>query len=298
MLHLLDTFCAVADTGSLSKAAERLHVTQPAVTRQIKTLEQELGAVLLHRSSHGVELTPAGRAVLTHARQALAAVDACRRAAAQAVPGARPQLRVAAGHMVMQFLLSPVLAEFRSAHPEVHVELYTGHYQECLEHLTNYTADLALISTPVSGVEIKAVPLLVDPIVAAAEPAHPLVAGGEITVAALSGSALLMLPKQAGFRQLTSHVLAEAGVAYQTIEHPTVEAVKTMAALGMGVALLPLSAVAEEIERGRLAAAAIRDWPDHGRTVLAVTRSEGTVPALVTTLLKALRFRYGAAHPK
>jgi DNA-binding transcriptional LysR family regulator len=292
LLHLLETFCAVAETGSLSKAAETLHLTQPAVTRQIKALEQELSAVLLTRTAHGVDLTPAGRAVLVHAHQALTAVEACRRAVAESAGGAG-QLRVAAGHMVMQFLLPPVLAKFRTAYPDVEIQLYTGHYQECLDQLTGYQADLALISTPVSVSGLKAAPLLVDPVVAATAPGVALTAGRrELSLAELAGHTILMLPRQSGFHQLVSHVLADAGVDCPVAEHPTVEAAKTMAALNMGVTLLPWSAVADEVERGRLSAATVADWPDNGRTVLAVTRSEGAPPPPVPALLRALKEHY------
>lgn len=295
MLHLLETLCAVAETGSLSRAAEALHLTQPAVTRQIKALEQELGAVLLTRTTHGVELTPAGKAVLPHARQALAAGEACRRAASEAAEGGAGHLRVAAGHMVMQFLLPPVLAEFRAKHPEVHIELHTGHYQECLDYLTGYQADLALISTPPTTSGVKATPLLLDPVAAVAAPIHPLVQAREISMADLAGQHILTLPRQAGFRQMVVGILAGADIHCQLAEQPTVEAVKTMAALNMGVAILPMSAVADEVQRGRLAALPIRDWPDQGRTVLAVTRSEGALPLPVRSLLHALKARYAKA---
>jgi DNA-binding transcriptional LysR family regulator len=292
VLHLLETLQAVAETGSLSRAAEALHLTQPAVTRQIKALEQELGAVLLTRTTHGVELTPAGKAVLPHARQALAAVEACRQAAATASDGGAGHLRVAAGHMIMQFLLPPVLAEFRTANPTVQIGLHTGHYQECLDYLIGYQADLVLISTPPATSGVKATPLLRDPVAAVAAPAHPLMRARDIGMADLAGQTLLSLPRQAGFRQQVADALAAAGIQCQFAEHPTVEAVKTMAVLNMGVAVLPMSAVADEVQRGRLAAIPIRDWPDQGRTVLAVTRSEGAVPGPVRALLQALRARY------
>jgi DNA-binding transcriptional LysR family regulator len=295
VLHLLETFCAVAASGSLSRAAEQLHLTQPAVTRQVKALEQELGAVLLTRTTHGVALTPAGHAVLVHARQALSALEACRRAAAEAAPGGAGQLRIAAGHMVMQFLLPPVLSEFQLQHPGTEIRLYTGHYQECLDHLTRYEADLALISTPNIGSGLKATPLLRDSVVVAMAPDHPLARREAVYLRDLAGQTVLTLAKQAGFRQQVGHALGGAGVACQVVEHPTVEAVKTMTALNMGIAILPMSAVAEEVQRGRLAAAVLHDWPDHGRTVLAVTRAEGGVPGPVTLLLKALRARYGEA---
>lgn len=292
MLHLLETLCAVAETGSLSRAADTLHLTQPAVTRQVKALEQELGAVLLTRTTHGVELTPAGKAVLPHARQALAALEACRRAAAEAGAGGVGHLRVAAGHMVMQFLLPPVLAEFQAAYPDVQIELHTGHYQECLDYVVGYQADLALISTPPSMSGVKATPLLLDRVAAVAATGHTLAAAREVRLADLAGQTVLTLPRQAGFRQMVVGVLAGADIHCTFAEQPTVEAVKTMAALNMGVAVLPMSAVAEDVERGRLAAVPLTDWPDQGRTVLAVTRSEGAVPAPVRALLHALKARY------
>jgi DNA-binding transcriptional LysR family regulator len=295
VLHLLETLCAVAESGSLSKAADAQHLTQPAVTRQIKALEQELGAVLLTRTTHGVELTPAGRAVLPHARQALVAVEACRRAASETAEVGAGHLRVAAGHMVMQFLLPPVLAEFRAAHPEVQVELHTGHYQECLDFLMSYQADVALISTPpAAGAGLKAAPLLLDPVAAVMAPEHPLAKQSALHLSDLAGQLLLTLPKQAGFRQMVAGALAGADIHCQLAEQPTVEAVKTMAALNMGVAVLPMSAVVDEVQRGRLAAAPLRDWPDQGRMVLSVTRSEGALPAPARLFLQALKRRYPA----
>jgi DNA-binding transcriptional LysR family regulator len=288
VLHLLETFCTVADCGSLSRAAELLHLSQPAVTRQIKALEQELGAVLLTRSAHGVHLTPVGEKVLVHARQALSAVAACRQVAAE-FAGAGDHLRVAAGHMVFNFLLPPVLARFRQEHPEVEITLYTGHYQECLDRLTAYEADLALVSTPPADPALRAVPLLRDPVVAVVAPGNRQTLKAGLALADLRGETLLVLPRASGFRQVMGAVLAEAGVDCHLVEQPSVEAIKTMVALQMGIALLPQSAVREEVQRGKLAAVPLTDWPDNGRMVLAVTRSEGSLPLPVRLLLKALK---------
>lgn len=293
MLQYLETFSAVAETGSLSKAAEALHMTQPAVTRHIKALEQELGAVLLTRTAQGVALTPVGREVLGHARQALAAVAACRRAAAEPAQAGTGRLSLAAGNMLMQFTVAPVLAAFKAQRPGLDVELHTGHYQDCLDRLTAYEVDLALISTPHIPSGLKARPLFTDPVVLAAAPGSDLVREPEVELARLDGGTVLVLPKQAGLRQQTTKVLSEAGVTCNLAEQSTVETIKTMVGLGMGVTLLPRSAVAGEVAQGRLAAAVVRDWPDNGRQVLAVTRSEGAVPEPVTTFLHMLRTQYG-----
>lgn len=292
MLQLFETFCAVAETGSLTKAAEALHVAQPTVTRQIKALEQELGAVLLTRTAQGVALTPVGQQVLLHARQALGAVAACRRVAAESTAGAAGPLRLAAGAMLMQFTLPPVLAEFRAEHPGLEVELHTGHYQDCLAHLINYEVDLALIATPNIPAGLKSSPLFKDPVVLALAPGSPLTGRPHLDLADLQGATLLVLPRQAGFRQQVARVVADSGLECHLVEHPTVEAVKTMVGLSMGAALLPRSAVADEVARGRLAAVLVRDWPDNGRTVLAVTRSEGQVPPVIGELIARLKERF------
>lgn len=293
MLQYFETLSAVAEAGSISRAAETLHISQPAVTRQIKAMEQELGAVLLTRTSHGVALTPVGRQVLVHAKQALAAVAACRRVAAESSPGGPARLSVAAGSMLTQFVISPVMAAFKAARPELRVTLQTGHYQECLDRLNSYEVDLALISTPMIPSGLKAKPIFTDPVVMVMPPGSPLAAAPNLGLADLEGMALLVLPRAAGLRQQLTRILADAGINCQLTEHPSVETIKTMVALDMGVTLLPRSAVVGEVALGRLAAVPLRDWPDHGRPVLAVTRSEGTLPEPVSAFLKALKDRYG-----
>src|SRR5262249_9582783 len=123
VLPLLETFCAVAEFGSLTRAAEHLNLTQPAVTRQLRALERQLGAVLVSRTPHGVALTSVGEAVLPHARQALVAVRACQQAASEASAGQTGRLRIAAGLMATLYVLPPVVAEFRKKHAEVEVDL-------------------------------------------------------------------------------------------------------------------------------------------------------------------------------
>ena len=138
MIQLLETLCAVADAGSLTRAAERLHLTQPAISRQMRALERDLGVVLLARTPQGVALTPAGRAVIDHARRAVAAVRACRSAALehrQQGDGDAPLLRLAAGLMVTLYVLPPVVARFRRLHAEVEVDLQPTHHRVALERL-------------------------------------------------------------------------------------------------------------------------------------------------------------------
>lgn len=299
MLHWLETFCTVAQLGSFSRAAAALHISQPAVTRQIKALEKELGALLLTRTAQGVTLTPVGEQVLIHARRAVAAVAACRRAAAGPEPGGYGPLRLAVGAMQMQFTVPPVLAAFRAEHPDLQVELHTGHHLECLERLAAYEVDLALIATPQIPPGLKAVPLYKDPVVLAAAPGSAYSRLPAVSLADLAGRRILVLPRQSGFRKQVDQAFADRDLAFEPVEYGTVEMIKTMAGLAVAPALLPRSAVVEDAARGHLVPVPVRDWPDDGRTILAVTRTEGAVPEVVRRFVAALRDRYeqgGGGH--
>ena len=173
MLQLLETFCVVAEAGSLTRAAERLHITQPAISRQMRALERDLGAVLLNRTPQGISLTPVGRAVLTHAHQAVAAIRACRQVASgeDESAGRRvPRLVIAVGLMASLYVLPPVLARFRVLHPEVELDLQPAPHQIALSRLLDYAVDVAVLASPVRSALVRATPVLHDPLLLVSAP--------------------------------------------------------------------------------------------------------------------------------
>lgn len=288
MLHLLESFCAAAEAGSLNKAAEALHLTQPAITRQIKALEGQLGVVLLTRTPHGVELTPAGQAVLPHARAAIAAVAAARHAAAAATGSGPQRLRIAAGLVVTLYTLPPVIAAFKEAYPSIPVDLIPGQHREVLDRLLEYKADVAFIASDVAARETKAIKLFSDPLllVSHPQPEPPR------CLSDLEGRTLFVLQPQAGLRQEVERALADHGVTCRLAEHPTVETIKTAVQLQMGTTILPLSAVRDDLRAGRLVGLDIADWPASSRTVRAFVRTEGSLPEPVRTFIHLLKEHY------
>lgn len=289
MLHLLESFCVVVETGSLNKAAEALHLTQPAITRQIKALEAQLGAVLLNRTPHGVELTPAGQALLPHARAALVAVAACRHAVAEASGGGGPErLRIAAGLMITLYTLPPVITAFKAAYPTISLDLVPGHHRDVLAQLLDYKVDVAFLASDVHTPETKAIKLFSDPLLLVSPPQ----ADPPRRLADLQGKTLLVLTPQAGLRQEVERALGDHGITCRLAEHPTVETIKTAVQLQMGATILPASAVREDVRSGRLAAQPIADWPESTRTVRAYVRSEGTLPEVVRTFIHLLKEHY------
>lgn len=286
MLQYVETFCAVVDAGSLNLAAERLHLSQPAVSKQIRAMEAELGAQLLERSARGVELTPVGRQVYRLARRALAVEAGCRRVAETWRDPMAGRLVVGAGLTLTLFSLPPVIQSFRERAPSVRLELVTGDSRESLARLLAFEVDVALVTSPVPHPEVQAVPLFVDPLVVVAAPGTVLPRG----IAGLGGAALISFRRGSGLRQYVDQVLESHGARPDVVmEFDSIEAIKTMTGLGLGLALLPLSAVREEVAAARLTMTRLPDWPDEGRHVTLLRRRAGLRPGTVSLFTSITR---------
>ena len=302
MLELLETFCAVAEAGSLTRAAEQLHTTQPAITRQMRSLERQLGAILLTRTPQGVALTAAGEAVLEHARAALGSVRAARQAAS-AVMGQSERLRVAAGLMAMQYVLPPVVAAFQERYPDVEVTLQPLHQRVAVERLLGYEVDAAVIASPVRSPLVRAKEIMKDPLLLVssrvsgaslrAERPHSLEPDEPVRLEELQGKTVLVLAAGTGLHELVEEALRERAVTCALVQHPTAETIKTAVGLGMGVTILPASAVAEELRTGKLSAREIANWPGGERVIRVLTRSSGKAPPAVTAFVALLEEQYG-----
>jgi DNA-binding transcriptional LysR family regulator len=291
VLPLLETFCAVAEYGSLTRAAEHLNLSQPAVTRQLKTLERQLGVVLVTRTPQGVTLTAVGQAVLPHARQALSAVRAVQQAAAGA--SANGGLRIAAGLMATLYVLPPVVAEFRSRYPFVPVELQPADQRIAVERLLEYEVDAAVIASPVRSPQVRGVPILHDPLLLVTSFSGD--GDGATSLPQLRESTLLVLPSTTGLHQQIADALRKRKVTAHLVEYPTAETIKTAVALGMGCSILPASAVREELDSGKLSGRPLTDWPGAERIIHALVRAEGRPPKPVADFITLLRRHYREA---
>lgn len=291
MLNLLETFCAVVQAGSINKAAESLHLSQPAITRQIKALEKDLGAVLLTRSTHGVELTPAGEAILPFAHQALSAVAGCRQAAARAAGQGAERLAIASGLMIMLFSLPSVIERFRETWPSVAIDLRPGNWGEAVERLLAYEVDVAFLSTPLQVPGVKGTPLFKDPLLLVGAPGTAATMPRRL--ADLEDQPVFMLTPDSGLRGELGREIEARGIEPKIITHPTVETIKLAVSLGMGWTILPSSAIREEVRAGKLAAEPIQDWPEAVRTIRAYTRAEGALPEPARHLIALMREAYG-----
>lgn len=281
MLPWLRTFCAVVEAGSISRAAARLHLSQPAVTRQLQALERELGGPLLRRDRRGATPTPLGEAVYRHAARALREAEACRRVAEQWRGEAGGSLVLGAGVTLVLFTLPPVIARYRREHPGVRLRVVTGTSEEVVEHLRDHRVDVAVVTTvPAKTAGLRVTPLFRDPLVLAVAPGHPLAGRGRARVADLAGQPVLAPGPGSGLRRHLEEVFHRRRVAAAVVmEFDSLEAIKAMVALDLGVAVLPWSAVRDDAAAGRVRIVELADWPPPGgRTVTLLERDDPFTP--------------------
>ena len=244
-LRQLEYLVAVADEGSFTRAAQRLHVAQPGVSAQIRRLERELGHELLDRAG-GVRPTAVGAAVLPHARAALAAVAQARHAVDDL--SGLVQGRVAMG--VVTSYVEPdvptLLGDFREAHPGVEIVLSEASTDVLVAGLRDGTLDLALVSLPaadIDGLETRVV--TEEALVAAVGPEHPLAGRDAVGLRSLRDLALISLPRGTGLRSLLDDACSAAGFAPRiALEAGDPGVLARLAARGLGAAIVPASLAA------------------------------------------------------
>jgi DNA-binding transcriptional LysR family regulator len=244
-LRQLAVFVAVAEEGSFTRAADRLHVVQSAVSAGVRNLERDLGARLFDRSTHKVALSDAGRALLPEARATLAAAAAARDAVDAVSGGVRGTIVLgnlqAQGMRAIDF--AGVLAEFRSEHPAVEIQIRQGGSLEMTTKVREGQLDLAFVALPdqrFPGVEL--VPLASEPIVLAVAADHPLAARNRVELAALGAETIVDFPAGWGIRMANDRAFAAAGLT-RTIAYEVGDTGSVIGFIrhGLAVGLVPAS---------------------------------------------------------
>ena len=286
-LRQLEYLVAVAEEANFTRAAERIHVAQPAVSAQIQRLERELGQTLLDRSRRAVRLTAAGEAVLPYAKAALAAVNDMHVAVDELTQLVRGTVTIGtvASHSVD---IPGLLADFHADHPNVEITLGTDSSDNLIENVRTGQLDAAIVSVGPDevpeGLEVEVV--TDEAIEAAVCRTDPLAKRTQIRLTDLCDRALIALPVGAGIRHQFDSACARAGVAPRiAFEASTPLALADLAERGLGVAIVPAS-----VPRGRDALHVLAIAPEiRGRLVLAWRSSGPMSPAARVLVDKARR---------
>jgi len=243
-LHQLRYFCAVADTGSFSRAAEHSHVAQPSLSQQILKLEAELGARLFDRLGRSVRLTDAGKTFLPRARSVLRELQAARGDISEGKDSVSGQINVGVIPTVAPYFLPPVLAGFSKHFPDAAVSIVEDITPVLLERLRAGALDLAILALPVRGHEFESLPLLTEPLFAALPKKHKLARRATISLRDLRKEPFLLLRDGHCFRENAVAACDRARVSPQVVfESGQFSSLLGLVGAGMGVSLVPAMAV-------------------------------------------------------
>jgi len=298
-IRQLKAFVAIAETGTFTAAALRVHVTQAAISMQIRQLENEVGAKLFVRAPRHVILTEAGEHLLQRARQILREHDAAIEEIAELAGAERGRLRIgSASAMVLTDPLPEILKQLRKQHPQAEISVVSGTSEALVQQILAGELDLAFVSLPVEARGIQTERLSEDQLVAIASPRHRL--GKQRTVSAytLAGEKLILGERGGNTRRLIDQFFSQAGVSLRvTMELSRQAAIKRMVEEDMGVSIVPLQSVREEVEDGRL----IRWWIEGAQInwELGIARlSSGYESPIMHSFLRAAKASFSNENQK
>lgn len=287
-LNQLETFLAVAEERSFSRAAARLHRTQPAVSQVIRKLEESIGESLFDRAARDGSLTAAGTLLRDYALRLLALRREASSALGELKSLERGHLQLAANEYTCMYLL-PAIDAFRHEFPHVNVTVHRTLASRVPEELNLRTFELGVISFRPDPAQFRTIAVYADSLAFIVSPSHPLASVERISINDL-GSELFVA------HNVTSPLrrrVIEAFQRYRTplnmgIELPTIEAIKRFVAMGNGVALVPHLAVARELELGDLVRVFV-DELDIRRVLRLVHRRQATLSYAGKAFLHTLK---------
>lgn len=249
---------ALAETGSVSAAAVRVHLTQSALSHQLGALERYFGIPLVDRSRRPLRLTPAGERLLLAARRVLPEVEAARADLLRQASDHTPEsLRIAVEcHSCFDWLM-PAMDAYRAERPEAELDLVGGFLPEPVDVLLEGRADLAVVSHPDERPGVSYLPLFRYEIVALLAPGHPLADRDFLTAADFAGQTLISYPLPDQALDVVQRVLRPAGVLPERRTAELTVAILQLVASRRGLAALPRWAAQTQIERGYVLARGI-----------------------------------------
>lgn len=290
-------FLETAREKSFTKAAEKLFLTQPAVSLQIKALETELGTKLFERRGKQVLLTEAGRLLFERSEEVLALVSRVQQDIASLDELKSGRLSVGTSDTNCAYVLPPVVKSFRDAYPGVELRLTDRMSAEVVRLVLEGVVDFGLATLPVAESRVKTEFLFVRDDVVICPAGHPLGQYSQVQFEDLVNYPFLMLEKGSTSRALLDRILLEAGLQAKVVmELGSIEVIKRFVEIGLGISLVPEVAVREEVRNKRLVAVRVDGLP--GREVGVVLRRGGHLSRASEVFLEFLKAHVQTHFPR
>lgn len=295
-IRQLRAFVAIAELGTFTAGGLRVHVTQAAISMQIRQLENELGARLFIRAPRRVMLTEAGEHLLQRAHHILREHDAAVDEIAELAGAERGRLRIGtASAMVTTDVLPKLLHDVRKQHAGAEITVASGTSETLVQQILAGELDLAFVSLPVEARGINTERLSQDQLVAIASPRHKLAKQRTVSAYTLAGEKLILGERGGNTRRLIDQFFAQAGVTlHVSMELSRQAAIRRMVEEDMGVGIVPLKSVSEAVEKGRL----VRWWIEGAQInwELGIARLTGGYESPITqTFVKLSRKFFGSS---
>lgn len=266
----LRTLIRVAELGSLSKAADHLHIAQPALSRQVRMLETELGVRLFVRHGRGMVITEQGQEVLSHALRIMAELNGIRARTANPDAPLSGQIAIGLPPTVAHLISVPLVAAFGKTHPKVTLRLASAYTGYLLDWLHRGEIDVAVLYDPRSARSLRSRPLLLEKLFLIGPPEAGFSTETALPFKQLQGKRLLMPSTKHGLRTIIERLAAEVGIGLDVaVEADSYATLKDLVRHGHGWTVLPLAPIYDDIETRRLSAAPLVDPVPTRRLVLS-----------------------------
>lgn len=275
-LSELEVFLAVAKERRFSRAAEKLHRTQSAVSQTIHKLEEEVGEVLFDRSSREGLLTDAGEVLQEYAERLLNLRNDAAGALVELREVQRGNLSIAANELTALYLL-PVLGDFRRLHPRVKITVHRALGSHIPDDVLRHGVELGVLTYDPQDPRLHSVVVYQDELTLVVPPDHALADKQEVSLRELSEESFVAHTVSSPYREKVIETFKHYKTPlHMDIELPTLQAIKRFVALGNGVAFLPQISVESELERGELVRIRVRELSLHRKLRLIYRRSGST----------------------
>ncbi|KXX65763.1 LysR family transcriptional regulator [Marichromatium gracile] len=278
-LRQLRVFEAVARHLSYTRAAEELHLSQPAVSMQVRQLENAVGLALFERLGKRIELTEAGRELFHYSRAVNRSLQEMEEVLESLKGVNRGRLHLAAASTVNYFA-PRLLAVFQRRYPGIALHLDITNRESLVQMLEGNAVDLVLMGRPPERVEVESEPFMENPLVVIAPPEHPLAGVADIPLARLAEEPFVMREPGSGTRQAMERIFAEQGLAIRHgMQMTRNEAVKQAVRSGLGLSVVSLHTIELELETRRLVVLDVEGFPHRRHWFLVYRQGKRLSPA-------------------
>lgn len=284
----LKAFLTVAETGNVTRAAELLHLVQPAVTRQLKLLEEDIGSPLFERARHGMVLTAAGHSLVGYARRAMLELERARAEIAGASNGVGGLVTLGLLPSSIDALAGPLVSALATRYPGIQVRISMGYAGTLLKWLESGEVDAALLYGAERSSDIQTKPLIEEPLWVIGPKDAKLRKNRPVTLGDLTATPLVLPSTSHGIRTLVDHACAVSNTELRiSAETNALSVQRSLVLSGHGWTILPPIAVADDLRSKQLTGAPLTN-PAITRTIVLAIPSNRPTAAHVRTAIEEL----------